>query len=62
MEIDETSMEIHYSKVANADGKFEKGTVARGKCRYNQIQGSLSLFLSSFELKSQSRTGVSNSN
>lgn len=33
IDFDATSMEIHYSKPANADGKFEKGTVARGKCR-----------------------------
>ena len=33
IDYDVTSMEIHYSKPANADGKYEKGTVARGKCR-----------------------------
>jgi hypothetical protein len=26
-------MEVHYSKAVNDDGKFEKGTVVRGKCR-----------------------------
>jgi hypothetical protein len=33
LEYDESSMEIHYSKTANSEGKFEKGTVVRGKCR-----------------------------
>ena len=33
IDFDETSMEVHYSKPANADGKYDKGTVARGKCR-----------------------------
>jgi hypothetical protein len=33
IEYDATSMEVHYSKSADADGRFEKGTVAIGKCR-----------------------------
>ena len=33
LDVDDVSMEIHYSKAANEDGKYEKGTVARGKCR-----------------------------
>lgn len=33
IEYDETSMEIHYSKPANSDGKFSKGTVVRAKCK-----------------------------
>lgn len=51
LDIDENLMEFHYSKGTNLNGKYEKGTIIRGKKGFIMIKMQPFLFILNFEMQ-----------